>query len=251
VLVVATLGALERRRTLSHPRRKGKTQAQLEPEPSPVATGRATIIDVAAPLPGLEAARAWLAGAGEADLASDLAVLNRTLHAFRVAMADPFVHPVKREQTLVARLGFGAGDRVADGQWTEAHELPRPTGRRRRASLLVPQARLAAVLTGRQQALACEELALRARLDFDHRREREAALQLVIALDAAIAELPLDPAAPAIGDRLAELRSHQPAVADAARAALTGPLSPEQREAVALVLGRLEAALRARAFAGA
>ena len=41
-----------------------------------------------------------------------------------------------------------------------------------------PQERLAALLGGRDAALACEELALRARGDLDHGRAREAALQL-------------------------------------------------------------------------
>ena len=61
--------------------------------------------------------------------------------------------------------------------------------------MLHPQARLAAVLGARERPLACEELALRARLDLDHGREREAALQLLVALDAALAELARGPAA--------------------------------------------------------
>jgi hypothetical protein len=46
VLVIATLGADERRaRRLG--RRTKQAQAAPEPEPAPVATGRATVIDVA------------------------------------------------------------------------------------------------------------------------------------------------------------------------------------------------------------
>ena len=55
--------------------------------------------------------------------------------------------------------------------------------------MLRPQERLAAILGGRDVALACEELALRARLDADAGRWREAAFQLRVALEAAIAEL--------------------------------------------------------------
>jgi hypothetical protein len=95
----------------------------------------------------------------------------------------------------------------------------------------------------------CEELALRAQLDLDADREREAALQLLVALDAAIAELPGDPAAGILAERIAELREERDAVADAAQAALEGPLEPPERETVEFVLGRLEAALRARAVA--
>jgi hypothetical protein len=120
--------------------------------------------------------------------------------------------------------------------------LPKP-GRRGRLKGLQPQARLAAILSGREEALVCEELALRARLDLDEGREREAALQLVIALDAALAELPAEEV---VVDRLAELRGRRDPVAAAAQAALAGPLSAEEREAVALTLARIEAALRAR-----
>ena len=64
--------------------------------------------------------------------------------------------------------------------------------------MLTPQARLAAVLSARERPLVCEELTLRARLDLDHGRGREAALQLLVALDAALAELQADPAADAL-----------------------------------------------------
>jgi hypothetical protein len=217
-----------------------------------VATGRATIVDVSAPLSDIEQARAWLARAGDEELTADLAVLNRALHAFRLVTADPYVRGVGRGQLLVARVGFGAGERVADGLWTEANELVAPAGRRRRVIVLQPQARLAAVLNGREQVLVCEELVLRARLDFSEERPREAALQLLVALDAALAELAVDPTtASVLADRLAELRERRAAVVAAAQAALAGPLSSGQREAVAFTLGRIEAALRARAVANA
>jgi hypothetical protein len=112
--------------------------------------------------------------------------------------------------------------------------------------LLAPQQRLAALLSGRDVALACEELALRARLDLDQGREREAALQLSLALDAALAELEGWRATESVARRLDELHGHRPAVAAVAAAALEGGLQPEQAEAVEAALGRLEAALRAR-----
>jgi hypothetical protein len=177
---------------------------------------------------------------GEAELAADVGVLNRALHSWRLASADPHVHPVERRQALVARVGFGAGEQVADGQWSEARELVAKLPRRRRVKRLEPQAHFAAVMNGRREALACEELALRARLDLDHGRDREAALQLLIALDAALAELPPDA-------RVDELRDRRDAVAAAAHTALAGRLDQAAREVVAFVLGRLEAALRARA----
>ena len=213
----------------------------------PVSTGRATVIDVSDPLADEDAARAWLDHAGEADLASGLAVINRALHAFRVATADPYLHEIAREQALVARIGFGAGDGLARGLWSDARELPGAPRRRRRSAILAPQARLAAALGGRQPVLACEELTLRARTDVDHERDREAALQLLVALDAALAELPLDPHADALEQRLTELRGRREAVAAAAQQALAGPLPVDARTAVLDTLGRVEAALRARA----
>ncbi len=115
--------------------------------------------------------------------------------------------------------------------------------------MLAPQARLAAVLAAREPALACEELILRARLDLDQARPREAALQLLVALDAAVAELSADPQARGARERLEELRGQREAVAAAAQSALTGPLSAAALEAVSFTVGRVQAALRARAVA--
>jgi hypothetical protein len=246
VLVITTLGAPERRRLREM---RKKHEAQPEPGPMPVATGRATIIGVAGEFEDTRAAQAWLARAGEEQLSADLAVLNRALHAFRLVTADPYQNVVSLRNALVARIGYGAGEQVADGLWTEARELVLAPGHRRRATVLAPQARLAAVLNGRQRSLACEELALRARLDLDHGREREAALQVLIALDAALAELAGEAAAVALEQRLAELRGQRDRVAVAAQSALAGPLPADQLEAVAFTLGRVEAALRARAVA--
>ncbi|HZU60194.1 MAG TPA: hypothetical protein VE983_04470 [Solirubrobacteraceae bacterium] len=247
-MVIATLGAVERRRLTG---RRARANAQPEPEPTPVTTGRVTIITVDPAFPDAGRAAEWLSRAGEDELQEDLGVLNRALHAFRLAVADPYLTPVGRHQALVARVGYGAGEQVADGLWTEALELTPPHHRQRRAKLLQPQARLAALLAGREEGLACEELALRARLDLDHGRTREAALQVVVALDAAIAELAGDSSAEALSDRLEELREQRDPVALAAQAALEGPLSDEQAEDVRYALERVEAALRARTVARA
>ncbi len=246
MLVLATLGAVERRRIVFQRKHR---KARPEPEPVPVATARATIVDVGEPLGGADSAAAWLAGAGEPELAGGLAVLNGALHAYRIAAADPRAHGVRRQDALVARLGYGAGEQVADGLWTDARELIEPVPRRRPSRVPAAHARLAALLTGRQDGLAAEELALRTRLDLEERREREAALQLRVALDAALAELPGDPAGPALAGRIEELRALQASVITAAEHALNGRLQPADREAVAFALGRLEAALRARAAA--
>ena len=221
----------------------------MEPDPSPVPTGRATVIDVKRPLPDEAQAAEWLAHSGEDELNSDMAVLNGALHSFRLASADPYLGPIGRHQTLVARIGYGLGEEVAEGLWTDARTLVASARRQRRSKLLAPQARLAALLGGRERPLACEELALRARLDLDQGRDREAALQLMVALDAAIAELAGEPATPLLSGRVEELRDERDPVARVAQAALEGPLGDDDRDAIEYALGRIEAALRARAAA--
>jgi len=107
------------------------------------------------------------------------------------------------------------------------------------------QERLAALLGGRDAALACEELTLRARSDVDAGREREAALQVRVALEAALAELPAYAARRTIEQRLGHLGGSREGVEAAAQAALRGGLALDQLEHVILSLRRLEAALRA------
>jgi hypothetical protein len=247
VLVLRTLGAPERRRLV----RRRPRPVEPEPAPVPVATTRATVIGAAGHDAEVAADR-WLDGARAAPedaLAGGLRVLNRALHAHAVASGDPLAVEVRPEHALVARLGWGRGEQVADGRWAEAVEVPYRPPKRRRAEALRPQERLAALLGGRDRPLAAELLALRARLDLDQGREREAALQLRVALEAGIAELEDDPHAERLAPRLAELRDQRTAVGDAANVALADLLDPTTREAIAHALERLEAALRARALA--
>ena len=163
--------------------------------------------------------------------------------------ADPYLNTVSAGQALVARIGFGAGEQVADGLWTDARELLDRQPRLRRLKVLQPQARLAAVLERTRAAARLRGAHAARPARPRHGREREAALQLHVALDAALAELPSDPTAAVLGERLSELRGLREPVGEAAQAALAGPLGAEQREAVEFALGRIEAALRARAVA--
>jgi hypothetical protein len=247
VIVLASLDAPRRGATL-----RGRARSRpVEPEPGPasVASGRATVISVRDPFPDEAAARGWLDGAGEAELAQGLDVLARLLHAHRIATADPWLAPLSRERLIAGRIGFGAGEQVADGRWTAARELtePRPArGTRRRRALGGSEARLASLLAGAERPLAAEELALRARLDLDHERPREAALQLLVALDAGIAELAADDPSPRFAERITALRERRSSTAAAAQAALTGNPPLGAREDVAETLGMLEGALRAR-----
>jgi hypothetical protein len=242
VLVLATLGAPERRRLRD---RRGRP-ATPEPPPTPVTTARATVVD-AAPVTPDEAER-WLAAAGTGEAAVALALVARAVRAHRIASGDPATREPSLAQALVVRIGYGAGEQVAHGRWRAARELPpiRPRQVRRGAGLR-PQERMAALLGGHARALACEELALRARQDLDAGQLREAALQLRAALAAALAELPAarDTSAD-MPARVAELRERARAVATLADQALTGALPASAAETLAATLQRLEAALRAR-----
>jgi hypothetical protein len=248
VLVLSTLGAPQRLRI------RGRRPRRAAPDPAPVPVARATVVGVT-PFADRVAADAWLRQASdrstaEARIAEAVVVLNRVLHLHRVATADSHVREVDADLALVVRLGYGEGEQVAAGHWLQAIEPPMPATRRRREAALRPQERLAALLGARDAALACEELAMRARQDVDAGRRREAALQLEVALVAAIAEL--EPWAPRgdLAERLDELRILRPSVQDAARAALQGGVDDDEDAAVRHALARLEAALRARTALG-
>ena len=211
-------------------------------EVEPVPTSRITVVR-ATPFKGQDEAEAWLASlrrerdallreAGEAA-----AVVNRFLRAHRAAAADPYAREVSPEHALVVRVGYGDGDHVAEGRYAAAYELPRkPAGSRRREDLS-PAERLAALMGGRDEQMACEELVLRARADIDAGRPREAALQARVALEAALAEL---------GEDAAGLAADRAPVGEAANAALGGEPEEELQEAVTEAVARMEFALRKR-----
>ena len=240
ILVIGGLSAARRR-----PRREARVRRAAE-EPATVDVTRATVID-AAPLGELEAADEWLARAVGDDrpriTGAALALLNRAVAGHRVAGVDPWVADADPARAIGYRVGYGTGEQVAEGDWESARELPRPEPAAARSALLAPQERVAALLGGRDAPLACEELTLRARGDLLHARPREAALQLGIALDAALAELAAWRDVGDLGERLDELAGLREPVQAAVRAALAGPVDPGVLEGL---LGRLEAALRAR-----
>jgi hypothetical protein len=234
---VVVIGAVEA------PRRQRRARP-AEADSKPVDVTRATVV-AARPLEGEEIAEKWLAQASGGVRAA-LGILNRALHARRIAAADPYAVEVAPRDALVTRVGYGTGEQVADGRWTAAVELPPERARVAREAALRPQERFAALLAGRDAALATELLALRARLDLEQGRDREAALQLDAALAAGLAELEGWRELDGMAERLDALAGLSAPVADAARAARAGALDSDGRSAVERALGRLEAALRAR-----
>jgi hypothetical protein len=252
-------GRLLQRLIRSRRRRRG-IGAKATPDPTPVATARVTIIDPVS-VSAEHQARAWLSELdGEREVTSATVVLNRVLHAHRIASADPYTHEVSPDQALVVRAGWGEGEQVAYGQWLHAQELDwsaiarRATSRRRRpargrSAALRPQERVAVLLGGRGAALVCEELALRARLDLDHSRVSHAAIELERAYAAALVELPAEKRQD-LAIRLAELLKLQAGVIEQGRIAVPGASGEADEGVVRHALERLEAALRARTATG-
>jgi hypothetical protein len=102
------------------------------------------------------------------------------------------------------------------------------------------------MLGGREAADACETLLLRARADLDAGRDREAALQMRVGLEALLVELKGALADPGHERDLGTLQERKGEAGDAANAALVGELAPDQREAVQDLLEISERVLRRR-----
>ena len=85
------------------------------------------------------------------------------------------------------------------------------------------------MLGGRERLDACETLLLRARADLDAGRQREAALQLRVGLEALLVELQGALADPGHEEDMATLTERRTEAGEAANAALRGELDAERR----------------------
>jgi hypothetical protein len=175
---------------LSGAPRAGRRQRRGQPsdpsEVESVPTSRVTV--VSAERLDEQAAERWLAdvsGDAErrvAEVRSATLLLNRALHALRAAARDPLIQEVGASRALAIRIGYGTGEQVADGHWTEARQLPPPPRGRRED--IDPQQRIAAVLGGREEVEPAETLLLRAQLDAEQGRTTDASYGLAAAEDA-------------------------------------------------------------------
>jgi hypothetical protein len=247
VVVVQTLAGMASGRR--RPRRRRPRPAKPDGDSPQVPLTRLTVIP-AEPSEPATAGRELQRTAGDPEAAealvtAGLRAVNTILRAHRVAIHDPYGHEIGRDAVLVARIGYGTGDGLAEGRWEEAVEVPQQVRRQRRAQALRPQERLAAVLAGREPIDVCETLLLRARADLDQGRPREAALQLHAGLQALLAELPGSAGSDQAAD-LAVLQGRLESIAEAAKEAIAGELSPERTDEVAGTLGICERVLRRR-----
>ncbi len=236
-----------------------------------------TVVD-GDPLPSPETAGEVLARI-EAEEAIDIAfgAIDRLCEACRIAAADDRAGTVDRRATLALWAGYGEGEQLSVGRSTEARRLRLPADeqsigpsqslgpsqstrqipsmrarRSHRRGLLAgaaAQERIAALLSGREVALICEELVLRASSDLKAGRYAHCAIELERAYAAALSELADHPGV-ALAGRYAELqRLHQHLAAQAAgivAGAGAGEPSPVDRSMLSSALQSLQAALRAR-----
>jgi hypothetical protein len=212
--------------------------AESEGEPDPVSISRVTVVDSIG-FQDEAAASEWLErcrkdeGEREGSTANALRVVNRAIHAHRISAGDPYVRELVRDNAQTVRLGYGGGDDVADGRWRAAITLPLPRQRGRKR-MLSPQEQMAAILSGRRETHPSEDVALRARLDLEQGRTRQAAIQLRAAWDGLDEDLPSEK-----GRQLHDL----------AAAAARGELADEHRSTLTELLADLERVLRRRRHA--
>ena len=249
MLVARTFGAPAPSRRL---RRKPKPQRAKAGAVPTVPLTELTVIETR-PIEG-DAGR-WLEDLRDDEERRDelveraLVHVARALAARRVATKDPAIADPTLDATVGIRIGHGDGDELVDGRFADALDLPREAGPRSRAAALRPQERMAALLGGRERALVCEELILRARADLDAGRVREATLQIRVGLEALLAEREaLD--APGQDPDLGELDGRRQAIGQAANEALRGEPSAERAAEVAESVAICERVLRRRAAYG-
>ncbi len=251
VLVVETVGAPP------PPRRRRRRPRQAEPgaEPAPLPLTRVTAVRAHEPFDSPEEAARWLERTVateeqiDAAVADGIALLNRALHAQAVASADPLWFELRPERATVVYLGYGSGKEVASSRYTAARAVDVHGGasrRRQRDEELRPQERLAAVIGGREHIDACETLILRARADLDADRNREAALQLRVGLEALLVELAGALADPGHEEDMATLEARRGEAGDAANEALHGELNSTHLNSVRELLDTCERVLRRR-----
>jgi hypothetical protein len=256
VLVIETLGAPPPARR----RRRRPRDAEIGEPPPELPVARATVVLAFDELDDERAAGAWLQETSGNEAAIDqlveqgIAELNKALHTQAVASGDPYPQTVTPARAAVIRIGYGSGEALADGGYSAAHQVDPglgPISRRiQRDEELRPQQRLAAVLGGREQLDTCETLLLRARADLDGGREREAALQLRVGLEALLVELRDALSDSGHQEDMATLEDRRHEAGELANTALRGDIDPKHLHSLGELLAVAERVLRRRRVLG-
>ncbi len=189
----------------------------------------------------------------ENEVKEALKLLNIAVAAHRLASSDPYSRELSRNDSVAARIGYGRGEQIAEGEWSEAQELPAPEdqgGRLKRKQMLDPQTKFTAILSGKETVLLVEELLLRARLDLRSDRLRHAALQADLALEALLAEtghseedLPEKQR-----EDLEWIRSKEKKLEEIADASLTDEVEADSSMVIDDVVARMELFIRRRRY---
>jgi len=251
VLVLETIAAP------APPRRRRRRPRAVEKstEPATLPLSRATVVRAFLPFAAEEDASRWLEEATVNEESADrlvaeaVALVNRALQVQAVASGDPHSHSLTAQRAAAVRLGYGSGEELAGGDFTAAIEVDARGGgprRRLRDEELRPQERLAAVLGGRERIDACENLLLRARADLDAGRDREAALQLRVGLEALLVELRGALSDPGHTEDMATLDARRREAGEVANVALRGDLSADQANRVRELTEICERVIRRR-----
>jgi hypothetical protein len=252
VLVIETLGAPPP----TGRRRRKPRDAQADEAPSELPLARVTSVRAFEELEDVAAAERWLALTSDDEEAVDsmldegIGDLNRALHTQAIAGGDPYPQVMTGGRAVAMRVGFGSGEQLADSLYTAAKQVDpgrRPGSRRRRLDEeMRPQQRVASVLGGREQLDACETVLLRARADLDAGRNREAALQLRVGLEALLVELRGALSDPDHDEDMATIEARRQSVGGLANAALQDDLDATQLQALGDTQALCERVLRRR-----
>jgi hypothetical protein len=234
-------------------RRRRSRRAEAGDEPGALPVTVATAIRAFEPFDGDDEAERWLAEATDVDETAAVLIdegallLNRALHAQGIATGDAAVVELPPSRAVVVRIGYGTGDEVAEGRFTGAREVDPERGRRRRRrDDLRPIEVVASVLGGRERIDASETMIRRARADLDAGRDREAALQLRVGLEALLIELQGALSDPGHSEDMALLEARRGEAGDAANAALRGDLDEAAAAGVRELVEISERVLRRR-----
>lgn len=224
--MIETVGALPpgRRR-----RRKPERERVDEERARHVPVTVVTVILADDPFESEDQASVWLGGLDQEQsdelLEEAFAVLDRLLAATAMATGRPYVTTWGDDEALSARIGIADGTEAAEGRLGEAVRIDvrggTATPRRDRVARVMPLARIASVLRGRERVRSCELLIPRVSSDLRAGRELASACAIETAIALTVAEMSDEMDDPAHRDDIEALRAMLPDLSEMTEAAVT------------------------------